>query len=130
MKLLSFAAVLTLLSAPAFANCYQGPFDAFFKDFSADIALQEAVTADKVKVSLLGDDPELHSIDQNIPREDLLWPLVPNLTQFERSGGSVRYEERPEGQAVTLSGDSGYLMTLIFTAAPCWKLVSIIDESM
>lgn len=132
MKSAYFALALSSLSAPAFAACHQGPLDSFFKDFAADIAVQEAVTPESVSLSQLDHeaDPEPRAVTRDIARAELEWPLVPNQTMFERAGGSVRFETLPEGEAVTLSGDSGYLMTLVFAQTPCWQLKAIVDESM
>lgn len=132
MKSICLALGICCLSAPAFAACYQGPLDAFFKDFAADIAVQEAVTPERLSLSQLDHeaDPEPRAVTRDITRAELEWPLVPNQTMFERAGGSVRFDTLPEGEAVTLSGDSGYLMTLVFEQTPCWQLKAIVDESM
>lgn len=132
MKSFCLALGLCSVSAPAFAACYQGPLEVFFKDFAADIAVQEAVTPDRLSLSQLDHeaDPEPRAVERQITRDELEWPLVPNQTMFERSGGSVRFETHPLGKAVTLSGDSGYLMTLVFAQTPCWQLQAIVDESM
>lgn len=69
-------------------------------------------------------------IEREVAREELLWPLVPNLTSFERGGGSVSHDPLAEGVSVTLRGDNGYLKTLVFAQTPCWRLVSIKEESL
>ena len=132
MKRICLALGLCALSSPAFATCYQGPLEDFFKEFSRDIAIQEAVTPERILLSQLDHDadPEPVAVEREVSRSELEWPLVPNQTSFERAGGSVRIEARDTTHAVTLSGDSGYLMTLIFVQNPCWQLQAIKDDSM
>lgn len=132
MKRICLAVGLCALSTPAFATCYQGPLEDFFKEFSRDIAIQEAVTPDRILLSQLDHEaePEPLPVESEVSRAELEWPLVPNQTMFERAGGSVRFETLDTGHAVTLSGDSGYLMTLVFAQTPCWQLQAIKDDSM
>lgn len=133
MKRICFAVGLCALSTPAFANCYQGPLEDFFKEFSRDIAIQEAVTPDRLLLSQLDHDadPEPRPVEREVSRAELEWPLVPNQTMFERAGGSVRFQTLDTAHAVTLSGDSGYLMTLAFAQKnSCWQLQAIKDDSM
>ena len=132
MKAICLTLGVCLFPISAFASCEQGPFEAFFLNFSRDIAVQEAVVGDHVMLSEFDHSavPEPVTVLREIPREELEWPLVPNLTQFERAGGSVRYETMSDAQSVTLTGDSGYLMTLFFTQDPCWRLQVIENHSM
>ena len=134
MKLLPLSLAAGLLGAPAFADCRQEPIEAFFKDFSAAIAVQEAVVAPMlVYISIDTEaDPEPAKVVRSITAAELEFPLVPALPPFLSAGGSVGYEKGPNGDAVVTlrGGDDGYLMRLVFTAAPCWSLVSIDNQSM
>lgn len=132
MKTSSLTFFACLLPLPAFATCQQGPFETFFHDFARDIAVQEAVAPERLTLSQLDHDaqPEPVAVTREVARADLEFPLLPNLTQFERAGGAVRYEIVEGGHAATLTGDSGYLMTFVFTQAPCWHLAAIRDDSM
>lgn len=132
MKILCAALGLCALGSPAFATCNQAPFDVFFTEFSQDIAFQKAVTAEQITLSQLDPeaDPEPVAVVRAVSRGDLEWPLVPDMSDFERSGGSLRSEPTETGQSVTLSGDSGYLITLTFLKSPCWQLTAVKDDSM
>lgn len=142
MQRICLALGLCALSTPTFATCYQGPLEDVFKEFSRDIAIQEALTPEQILLSQLDHeaDPAPRAVEREVSRAELEWPLVPNQTMFERAGGSVRFEkihtedigtgQIDTGQSVTLRGDNGYLMTLIFVQNPCWTLQAIKNENM
>lgn len=132
MKAICLSLGICMIPLAALADCRQEPFEAFFPDFARDIALQEALTPERLMLSQIDHDatPEPTPVEREVTREALEWPLVPNLTPFERAGGSVRYEVQGDAHSVTLTGDSGYLMTLVFTQNPCWHLQKIQDDSM
>ena len=138
MRVFLLSAMALSLAGPVFAQqCHQEPIQDFFPKFAASIALQEETASDLVWFGTMNHDadpePQLETI--LITRAEVLWPVVPNFVQFERSGGSVAYDFKGKNEydedeyLVTLSGDSGYLVSLSFFG-PCWELRSIMDESM
>lgn len=132
MKTIYLTLGLVLLGSQAGAACHQGPFEDFFRTFSQNVEVQKSAVPDRFMLSEIDHDadPESVPLTREATRDALEWPLIPDLAEFEAAGGSLRFEVVEQGHAAILSGDSGYLVTLIFRQDPCWLLHSLKDDSI
>lgn len=132
MKSIHLTFGLVLLGSQAGAACHQGPFEDFFQTFAQDVKAQKSAVPERFMLSEIDHDadPEPVSVSREATRDALEWPLIPDLAEFEAAGGSLRFEVVEQGHAAILSGDSGYLVRLIFRQDPCWLLHSLKDDSI
>ncbi|MGC0054487.1 hypothetical protein ACNSPG_15740 [Brucella pituitosa] len=132
------AAALLLVSQSAFAlstpNCKVQEIENFVKNFSHDIAIQEASTAKTVIFESMDmeADPEPKKVSRQVPLADVEWPVMPDV---ETLAGRKRLAEYKDGEngnkIVVIKGtDNGEYMEFEFAKQPCWTLVRVSDESM
>ena len=133
MRAFLLSALAFAVAGPVFAQeCQKESIKEFFPKFAASIEVQEASVGDMVLMGFMNPDaqpePQLETI--LLPKSEVEWPVVPNLTVFLRNGGSVEYQLTAQDEYfVTLKGDGGYLVSLTFVG-PCWELRSVMNESL
>ena len=134
MRAFVLSALTFFVAEPALAQCRQEPIEKFFPEFAASIAVQESRVSDMVFLGAMNPDaqpePKLETV--LVPKSEVVWPVVPNMTIFQRNGGTVQYVPVAGDKneyLVTLKGDNGYLVSLYFVG-PCWELRSIMNKSL
>lgn len=137
MKFITLFLSLSLAASPAVSGCVDGEIEAVFAEFAASIAVQKNLAAERVTVSELDAtaEPEPAMVSRELARSELDWPLIPDTKALLQAGGSISYADAPEGvfpagKLVTLRGDNGYRVELLFTKTPCWQLRAIKDDSL
>lgn len=114
-------------------QCPDSSFEQFLEQFSSQISVQETATADPLTSSHINADaqPEPALETEQIPLAEVVWPVMPNLTQARRAGRQVQLSEEGQSRVVTLSTpDTSDQQRYHFQRQPCWTLVKREDQSI
>lgn len=120
-------------AAVAAVQCPDSSFEQFLERFSSQISVQETATADPLSSSHINADaqPEPALETQQIPLAEVVWPVMPNLTQARRAGRNVQLSGEGQTRVVTVSTpDTSDQQRYYFQRQPCWTLVKREDQSI
>lgn len=108
-------------------------FEQFLEQFSRQIRLQEAATADPLtsRQVTLDAQPEPVLETRQVPLADVTWPVIPDLAQARRNGRLVRVAGQGLERVVSVaSPDTSNQQHYHFRQQPCWTLVRVEDDSL
>ena len=114
-------------------RCPSDNFEQFLEQFSRQIRVQEAATADPLASSQVNTDaqPEPVVETRQIPLADVTWPVIPDLAQARRNGRLVRVAGQGLERVVSVaSPDTSNQQHYHFRQQPCWTLVRVEDDSL
>lgn len=114
-------------------HCPSDNFEQFLEQFSRQIRVQEAATADPLASSQVNTDaqPEPVVETRQIPLADVTWPVIPDLVQARRNGRLVRIAGQGRERVVSVvSPDTSNQQHYHFRQQPCWTLVRVADDSL
>jgi len=133
MLLLSGPTMVRAGSQPA-SSCAEPDFDSFLHRFGREIAFQEKSVADPLESAFVDATAELEpqTVSNEIPLEDVEWPIIADMTMLQKSGHEIKISDEPEGikKVLVRKPDTGDQQSYYFAHKPCWQLVKMFDESL
>lgn len=114
-------------------HCPADKFKSFFDAFSENIQLQKQVTQFPLeKLIVIDADPEPRPVVKRLKKNQITFPVIPNLLERKNKGLSVRLETSGSNQAkaILFKEDTDYQVIFFFTRNGCWKLNKIEDWSL
>jgi hypothetical protein len=115
------------------SHCPVESFKIFFDAFSENVQLQKKVTQLPLKkLIVINADPEPRSVVNKLKRNQIAYPVIPNLLERQNKGLSVRLETLGphKAKATLFKDDTDYQVIFFFIKNGCWKLNRIEDWSL
>lgn len=116
------------------ATCPSKDFELFLKTFSESSKVQEAFTEAPLQIVTIdsASEPEPEEVLKVINREELSFPLMPNLAVQANDGLKSRRSSADENnfEVILFKPDTDYQMSFFFKRLNCWKLYRIKDHSL
>lgn len=114
-------------------HCTEDKFKSFFDEFSENIQLQKQVIRFPLKKLIVVDaDPEPRPVVKRLKKNQITFPVIPNLLERKDKGLTVRLDTSGQNQAkaILFKEDTDYLIIFFFARNGCWKLYKIEDWSL
>jgi uncharacterized protein YecT (DUF1311 family) len=113
--------------------CPSQDLTTFVAAFAEDPAIQKAFTADPVETAFvdMSAQPEPAESVKVLPRDKLLFPVMPNRAQQLKDGLKYREVANEGGQAIVVLEipDTDAQVLYTFRRDACWSLVKIVDPA-